>query len=309
MSVRRPGMSRRGWLLFIAMCVIWGIPYLLIRVAVSELTPATLVFFRTMPAALLLVPLAARRGHLRPVLERWRWVLAYTASELAVPWLFLSRAEQHLPSSTAGLLVAGAPLTAALIYPLVTAAATPDRRQLLGLLLGFGGVASLVGLGLRGIDLFAVAEVGITVLGYACGPLIVSRKLADLPGLGVVSASVALTALGYAPFALVNLPRHVSAQVAGAVAVLALVCTAAAFLLFFRLIAEIGPERSIVITYLNPAVAVLLGVVVLGETFTVGIGIGLPLVLVGSGLATARPASPPARPPPPGPAVPPGGSW
>ncbi|HXQ44871.1 MAG TPA: DMT family transporter [Acidimicrobiales bacterium] len=287
-------MSRRGWLLFLAMSVIWGTPYLLIRVAVRELSPATLVFARTLPAAVLLVPLAWRRGQLRPLASRWRWVIAYTAAEIALPWLFLSRAEEHLTSSVAGLLVATVPLIAVVLYRWLS----PDterltRRRLLGLFVGFAGVVALVGIDLHGTDLVAVAEMAVPAVGYSLGPLIISRRLSDLPPLGVVSASVALTAVVYAPAALTHRPTHTSLEVLAAVAGLAFLCTALAFLLFFALIAEIGPARSTVITYVNPAVAVLLGVVLLGEHFTAGIAVGFPLILVGSFLATSSPREAP----------------
>src|SRR5580658_9081634 len=281
-------MSRRGWLLFIAMSVIWGCPYLLIRVAVREMSPATLVFARTLPAAILLIPLAAHRGLLRPLLPYWRWIVAYTVAEIALPWLFISRAEQHLTSSVAGLLVATVPLVAVVIYRIVSPSTESiSRRRLLGLIVGFAGVGALVGLDLHGTDLVAVAEVAVPAAGYSIGPLIISRRLSAFPSLGVVSASVALTAVAYAPAALTHLPGHISFEVLAAVAGLAFGCTALAFLLFFALIVEVGPSRSIVITYLNPAVAVVLGVALLGEHFTAGIAVGFPLILVGSYLATS----------------------
>lgn len=295
-------MSRKGWLLFIALCLIWGIPYLLIRVAVRELSPAGLVFFRTAPAALMLAPLALRRGQLRPVLAHWRWVLAFTVVELAVPWLLLSSAERQLTSSTAGLLVAAVPLMGAVLYRLAGAAEPMDARRLVGLFVGFAGVAALVGVNIGGSPR-AVAEVLVVALCYATGPLIISRKLDGVPGLGVIAASLSVTAVVYAAPALATLPKAVSADTVAAVATLAVVCTALAFLLFFALIREVGPSRSTVITYINPLVAVLLGVTTLGEPFTIGIACGLPLILVGSVLATARPrrrsvrefsASPPA---------------
>src|ERR1700689_5406483 len=235
-------MSPRGWLLFAAMSGIWGTPYLLIRVAVRELSPATLVFARTLPAAVLLIPLAWRRGYLRPLLVRWRWIVAYTVVEIALPWLFLSEAEQHLTSSTAGLLIATVPLIAVVIYRLISPATERiTSRRLLGLIVGFAGVGALVGIDLHGTNLAAVAEITVPAVGYALGPLIISRRLSHLPSVGVVSASVALTALVYAPVALTHRPAHVSLEVLGAVAGLAFGCTALGFLLFFALIAEIGP--------------------------------------------------------------------
>jgi drug/metabolite transporter (DMT)-like permease len=279
-------MSRRGWALFLAMSLIWGIPYLLIRVALRELSPPTLVFARTFPAALILLPLAVRQGQLRSVLRRWPWVLAFAIVEMAIPWLFLSRAEQHLSSSTAGLLIASVPLIAAVVYRLSPHTDRLSGRRLLGLAIGFAGVGVLVGFDLGHSNLVAIAEIGVVALGYALGPLIVSRRLHDLPSLGVLGVAISVTAVGYAPFALTRLPHHMETEVWASVVGLTLACTALAFLLFFALIAEVGPARSTVITYINPAVAVLLGVMILGEPFTTGIAIGFPLILAGSVLAT-----------------------
>jgi drug/metabolite transporter (DMT)-like permease len=297
-------MSKKGWVLFGAMCLIWGVPYLLIRVAVREIDPPTLVFARTAPAALLLVPLAIRRRQLRPLLPRAGWIVVYSVVELAVPWLLLSRAEEHVSSSVAGLLIAGVPLISALLYRASGGAERLGGRRLAGLVIGFGGVAAVVGLDLAATDWSAVAMIGVCAVGYSVGPLIISRRLAALPGLGVVAASVALTALGYAPVALTHLPAHLSGEVIAAVAGLALVCTALAFVLFFRLIVEVGPVRSTVVTYVNPAVAVLLGVTLLSEPLTLGMLVGFPLIVVGSVLATRRssaaePLSPPLAVEPP----------
>jgi drug/metabolite transporter (DMT)-like permease len=286
-------MSRRGWLLFCAMGVIWGIPYLLIRVAVREIDPPTLVFARSAPAALLLLPLAAHRGFLRPLLARWRWIVLFAVVEMAVPWLLLSSAEQHVTSSTAGLLIAGVPLIAAVLYPLFRHTERLDQRRIVGLLVGFAGVAALVGIDVRGSNLLAVAEIGVVAIGYSLGPLVVARRLPDLPSLGVVSVALGLTALVYLPVAATHRPTHLSAEVIWAVVGLAFVCSALAFLLFFALIAEVGPARSTVITYVNPAVAVVLGVALLGEPFTAGMAVGFPLILIGSVLATGRGARQP----------------
>lgn len=281
-------MTRRGWILFLAMSVIWGCPYLLIRIAVREVSPATLIFLRTAPAALVLLPLALHRRALAGILARWRWLVAFTAAELAIPWLFVGRAEVHLTSSVTGLLIASVPLVGAVLYR-VLGIDRFDSRRILGLLVGFAGVAVLVGVDFTGAELGPVIEVLVPAVGYAIGPLIISRRLDDLPGIGVITASLAIASVAYAPFAVTHVPRTVSLEVVGAVAGLALVCTALAFVLFFELIIEVGPARSTVITYVNPAVAVLLGVLVLGEPMTWGIGLGFPLILVGSWLATAAP--------------------
>jgi len=284
-------MTRRGWALFAAMCVIWGIPYLLIKVAVDELSPAMLVFARTAMAALLLLPIAAIRGELRPLLPCWAPVLAFAAIEIALPWLLLGVAEQRISSSLTALLIAGVPLVGAVI-----ARTTGGRERLgvqsgLGLLVGVVGVAAIVGLNLEGAGPGAIAAVGLVAICYAIGPVILQRYLVGVPALGVIAAALGVTALVYLPIAAYSVPDTMpSADVVGSVLGLAVVCTAIAFLLFFALISEIGPVRATVITYVNPAVAAVLGVVILGEHFTVGMGVGFVLVLVGSVLAT-RPST------------------
>jgi len=285
-------VSRKGWLLFCALCLIWGIPYLLIRIAVRELPPATLVLARTAPVALLMLPFVVRRRGREALGGRWRWVFAYSLAELAVPWFLLAHAEQRLSSSIAGLLVATVPLLGALLYLLVGGAERLSRRRLAGLVLGFVGVAALVGFdSTGGAGMLAVGEVLLVALGYATGPLIISRRLADLPSLSVVAASLVITALLYAPLGFAERPPSVSGETIAAVATLALVCTALAFVLFFALIVEVGPARATVITYVNPLVAVLLGVAFLGEPLNVGIAIALPLILGGSVLGTSRHAA------------------
>lgn len=274
------------------MSLIWGIPYLLIRVAIREFPPPTLVFARTLPAALILLPLAARRKQLRALVPRWPWIVAFAAVELAIPWLLLTRAEEHLTSSTAGLLVASVPLIAAVVYRLSPHTDRLDLWRSIGLLVGFAGVAVLVGFDVGHSNHLALGEMGIVALGYALGPLIVSRRLSDLPSLGVIGVAMALTALCYAPFALTRIPRQVDLEVGLSVVALSLVCTALAFVLFFALIAEVGPSRSTVITYFNPAVAIFLGLVVLGEPFTAGLALGFPLIVLGSVLATRGRAEP-----------------
>ena len=280
-------MTRRGWLLFTILCVLWGIPYLLIKVAVRELTPATLVFLRTAIGALILLPVALRRGALRPLLPHWRAVLAYTVAELAVPWVLLADAERRLSSSLAGLLVAAVPLAGVAVSALSGGRERVDGRRGVGLALGLVGVVTLLGFDPSGADLRTIGEMVLVVLGYAVGPAIVARRLGHLPAFGVVAASLALCAIGYAPLGLAQLPATLPPPaVLGAVAVLGIVCTAAAFLVFFALIGEVGPVGATVVAYVNPAVAVGLGVLLLGEPFTLPIASGFALILGGSFLAT-----------------------
>jgi drug/metabolite transporter (DMT)-like permease len=271
------------------MCVIWGIPYVLIRVAVRELAPVTLVFLRTGIAALILTPVAAYRGELRPLLRHWRPLLAYTAAEVAIPWVLLARAETKLTSSLTGLLVAAVPLVGAVIVTLTGERERLGGRRWSGLLVGIAGVAAIVGLNLGQIDVVALVEIGFVAVGYAVGPIILSRSMTDLPAYGVVAASLLLTAIVYAPFAAASWPSKLpSAHVVESVLGLAIVCTALAFLLFFALIAEVGPVRATVITYINPAVAAVLGVTLLSEHLTSGMVVGFGLVLTGCVLATGR---------------------
>jgi len=282
-------MTRRGALLFAAMCVIWGIPYLLIRVAVRELAPVTLVFLRTGIGALILTPVAAYRGELRPLLRHWRPLLAYTAVEVAIPWVLLARAETKLTSSLTGLLIAAVPLVGAVIVTLTGDRERRGGRRWLGLLVGIAGVAAIVGLNLGQIDVVALVEIGFVAVGYAVGPIILSRSMTDLPAYGVVAGSLLLTGIVYAPFAAANWPSAVpSAHVVESILGLAVICTAVAFLVFFALIAEVGPVRATVITYINPAVAAVLGVTLLSEQLTRGMVIGFVLVLGGCVLATGR---------------------
>ena len=286
-------MSRRGWLLFIAMGVIWGIPYLLIKVAVGELHPTALVLFRTLIGAVLLVPWAASRGALRPLLPHWRAILIYTAIEVALPWFLLADAERRLSSSQTGLLIAASPSFGAVLVWLSRSGDPIDSRRIGGLALGFLGVAALVGLSVSYRDIGAVGEVLLVAICYSVGPMIIARRLSDLPPVGVVAASLALSWLIYLPFSLFHLPTALpSPPVLLSVTILGVVCTALAFLVFFALIAEVGPARAIVFTYMNPAVALLLGVLILGEPFTLGAGVGFILIVLGSYLATRRSRQP-----------------
>lgn len=285
-------MSRRGWLLFAAMGVIWGLPYLLIKIAVREVPPPMLVEMRTGGAALILLPIAWRRRELAPVLKHWRPVVAFAVCEMAIPWLFLFSAEEKLSSSLSALLVAGVPLIAALVGR-ITGADRLNGRRLAGVVIGLGGVGALVGFDVGTSNALAAASIGVVAIGYALGPWVLSHYLSDLPNLGVVAVAVTLCAVLYAPIAAFNVPaRPLALSVVLSVVGLTLVCTALAFVLFFALIAEVGPVRSIVITYVNPAVAVLLGVGVLGEGFGVGSAFGFLLIIAGCVLATSRGGQP-----------------
>jgi drug/metabolite transporter (DMT)-like permease len=278
------------------MALIWGIPYLFIKIAVGELTPATLVFLRSLIGAAILLPLALARKDLAPLLPYWKWILAYTFVEVAAPWFLLSDAERRISSSLTGLLIAAVPSIGAVLAVVVGGQDRLDSRRIVGLVLGFVGVAALVGLDVRADDLGAIGQVALVAIGYTIGPMIIERRLGRLPSLGVVAASLGITVLAYAPFAMTQLPSTLpSPSVLFAVAVLGVVCTALGFVMFFALITEVGAPRATVITYVNPGVALALGVALLAEPFTVGIAIGFVLIVLGSVLATRRTAPPSAN--------------
>ena len=269
--------------------MIWGIPYLLIRVAVIEMSPAVLVFQRTGVAALVLAPFALRRGGLRPLQGRWIPLLAYAAVEVAIPWFLLASAEQQITSALAGLLVSAVPLVGVIIATSLGNREHLRTASLSGLLLGLVGVALIVGFDLRASNVLALVAMAVVVVGYALGPVILSRFLEGVPAVSVNATVLALCCVVYAPLAVTQWPHAgIGIKAIAAVAVLAVVCTAIAFILFFALIAEIGPVRATVITYVNPAVAAILGVAVLREPLTWAMGGGFALVLAGSVLATQR---------------------
>ena len=286
-------MSRRGWWLFAAMGVIWGIPYLLIKVAVGGVSPPVLVLARVAVGAALLLPVALRRREIRPLLPHWRWLMLFALIEIVTPWLLLSEAETKLSSSLSGLLIASVPIIAAVLIRLTGSKERLSAVRWAGLLVGLAGVGLLVGGSAISGDTTSVIEVLGVAICYAIGPIIVSRKLAGLPALGVNAVSLSFAAIVYAPLAALTWPSAVpAAKVLAALAGLAVVCTAVAFIAFFALIAEVGPARATVITYVNPAVAVVLGVLVLSEQFTPVMGGAFVLILGGSLLATraGRPA-------------------
>jgi drug/metabolite transporter (DMT)-like permease len=295
-------VNRRATLLFAGLSLAWGIPYLLIKVAVDELSPLALVLFRTGLGALLILPLAMARGAILPALARWRAVLLYTLVEITVPWWLLSHAETHLSSSLTGLLIATVPLAGVGVGFVTRRHEHLGLSGVAGLALGLLGVAFLVGVDVGGSDLLAVAELVVVVICYAFGAALMGHSLGDLPGLGVVAVSLAFASLIYLPLSLVlpgSLPTTLpSGQVIASVAMLAAVCTVGAFLLMFALVAEIGPMRATTITYVNPAVAIVAGAVVLHEPVTPATGAGFVLVLLGSALVTRRPRTAPAAVPP-----------
>ncbi len=282
-------MSRKGLILFLSLGLIWGLPYLLIKVSVEYLSPEVIVFLRVFLAAIILMPVVLERGYLRELKGHWKWVFIFAVVEITFPIGALTYAEIRLSSSMAGLLVAAVPIVSAIFAWRLGIDDRITGKRVFGLSVGIVGVAALVGLDVSGSELISVALLGITVVGYALGPIIVSQKLSTVPALAAVAMAMVINSVIYAPLAFINRPTEsVPSNVWLAVAALGIICTALAFVLFFALVAAVGPTRTTVITYINPAVAVILGVLVLSEPITLGLVIGFPLILIGSYLATRK---------------------
>jgi drug/metabolite transporter (DMT)-like permease len=282
-------VSSRGWILFAAMSILWGTPYLMIKIAVEGVSVPVLVLARTAVGAAVLLPLAMSRDAWAPVLRHWRPVLVFAFFEVIVAWLLLSDAERHLTSSMTGLLIAASPIVAAVLDRFTGGERRLGVKRILGLGIGLAGVAVLAGPDLTGGSTWPVIEVLLVATCYAIAPLVAARYLADVPTLPMTAACLGVAALIYAAPAAATWPDEIpSTRVLLAIAGLAVICTAIAFIVFFALIREIGPARALVITYINPAVALAAGVIMLGEPLTPWIVAGLALVLAGSVLATRR---------------------
>ncbi|HET9564115.1 MAG TPA: DMT family transporter [Mycobacterium sp.] len=283
-------MSSRGWLLFIAMSIIWGIPYLLIKIAIEGVSVPVLVFVRTAVGAAVLLPLALSSGIPTIVRKHWKPLLGFAFFEIIAAWFLLSDAERHLTSSMTGLLIAASPIIAAILDRFTGGEQRLGFRRILGLAVGLGGVAVLAGPHLAGGSAWPIVEVLLVATCYAIAPLIAARHLADVPALPMTAACLGFAALVYAAPAAVTWPAEMpSTRVLLALAGLAVICTALAFLVFFALIREVGAARALVFTYVNPAVALLAGVIVLSEPLTGWNVAALILILAGCILATHRP--------------------
>ncbi len=274
-------------MLFVSLGIIWGLPYLLIKVAVASVEPSFVVFVRVALGAAVLLPIMLARGQWRLLGAHWHWVVAFALTEITFTFLALTWAEQRISSSLAALLISAVPIVGAILAWRFGLDTHWSPRRGVGLAMGFLGVGALVGFDVEGSSWLAVAAVGVTVLGYAFGPIIIEKRLQGVPSLPVIGASLAINTVIYAPFAWIARPTQpVPATAWASMVVLGVLCTAIAFVILFSLISEVGAPRAQVITYVNPAVAVVLGVLVLNEPVTVGIVIGFPLVLAGSWLAT-----------------------
>jgi len=284
-------MSRRNWFLFFFVGFIWGIPYLLIKVAVEDLSPPVIVFARVAIGAAILIPIAVKHGSLMPAIKAWKYVIPYAIGEMIGPWFLITAAEQKMTSGLTGLLVATVPIWTTILASLHGDKTVWHHKRLLGILIGFIGIILVVGIesfsGRQSI--VAIAMVLLASIGYSWAVTMITAKVPHIEPISINGVAMVFTAIVYLPFVFLNAPEHMpSAKVLGSVLVLGLFPTAMAFILFFQLIKDIGTARGSLVTYLNTAFAVVLGVIILREPFTLGIALGLPLVLIGSYFASRK---------------------
>ncbi len=283
-------MSPRAWAAFATVSVLWGIPYAFIKVAVDDgVPPIFLAWARVVLGAAVLLTLAAAAGTLGQARGRWRWIALYAVLEICIPFPLIAYGETRVSSSLAAILIAIVPTFIALLALRFDPGERITGWRLVGLAVGFGGVVALVGIDVAGSprELVGAAVILVAALGYASGPMLLNRRFGDLDPRASMGASLLAASLVLAPFALLDLPAAPpSGRAVGAILVLGLLCTAAAFVTFGALVAEVGPGRTSIITYVAPVVAVALGVLALGESVGVGAGVGLVLILAGSWLST-----------------------
>jgi drug/metabolite transporter (DMT)-like permease len=285
-------VSLRLWSIFLVLCVFWGIPYFFIKLALTDLSPACVAWTRITLGALVVVPIAWHRGVLQPALRRIGPVAAFALAELVIPFPLVSLAETWISSSLTGVLIAAAPLMVVGFAPLFGIRESLGIRRSFGLLIGFAGVLALLGLDSSGgaHQWAGVACVIVATAGYVIGPLVVQKHLAEVDELGAIAASLLVASLVLLPLALLTAPATLpSATSLWSILILGTVCTAGALLLYFYLIGEAGAARASVVAYVCPAVAALLGVLVLGERFSAGMILAFALILLGSWMATHGP--------------------
>lgn len=283
-------MTRKGWLLFGAISVFWGIPYLFIKIAVQVLDPTVVVFARVGIAAAVLLPVAAHLRVLQQIGRRWLTIALLSLVQIVGPFLLISYGEQHITSSLTSLLIASEPLLVALFALRFDYSERVGGLRLIGLLIGMVGVVVLLGLDV-GADKYGLLGAGFVLLataGYAVSALLVKRPtIAALPSLGVVAVECATATVVLSPLALTRLPSQLpNLEVIASLLVLGLICTALAYLTFFALLAEVGASRGTVFTYVNPVVSVFLGVLLLNEPFDLSTIVGFLLIIIGSWLST-----------------------
>jgi drug/metabolite transporter (DMT)-like permease len=290
-------MSRRGWFLFILVGFLWGIPYLFIKVAVDPdngFTPATVVFLRTAIGAAMLIPVAIKQKQLIPAIRGFKYVALYALLEMIGPWILIGTAEQKISSGLAGLLIASVPIWATIFASMRGDKTVWHHKRLFGLVLGFVGLIAVVGIeSITGTaDPISIVMVLVAAIGYSYAVMMVQSALPNVSGIAINAVAMAISAIFYLPWAVIQWPTHaVSAGAIRSIVGLGVLSTGAAFVAFFTLATIIGVARGSLVTYLNTAFAVVLGVIILKEPLTIGILLGLPLVLIGSYFASRKPAS------------------
>lgn len=283
------GVSRRAWIAFATCSVLWGIPYFLIKVAVEDNSPAFVAWSRIALGAAVLLPVAWKVGAFRGLRGRWRVVLLFAVVEISIPFTLIPVGERFISSSLAAILIAAVPLTIAMMTARLDPSERPTGARLVGLFIGLAGVVALVGIDVAGRprELLGALCMVVATVGYAAGPMIIRTKLTDLHPMGPVAASLGIAAVLLAPAGIVSAPSHMpETKVIVALVVLGVACTAIALATMFFLVAEAGPSRASIITYVNPVIAVALGVAFLGESLGAASVAGLLLILAGSWLAT-----------------------
>lgn len=290
-------MSRRGWFLFVLVGFLWGIPYLFIKVAVDPdngFTPAIVVFLRTAIGAAILIPIAIKQKALMPAIRGIKYVAPYALLEMIGPWILIGTAEQKISSGLAGLLIASVPIWATIFASVRGDKTVWHHTRLMGILLGFIGLVAVVGIESikGGADALSIFMVLIAAVGYSYAVMMVQTALPGVSGIAINGLAMAISALFYLPFTVVQWPAHeISMGAVNSVIGLGILSTGAAFVAFFTLSAIIGVARASLVTYLNTAFAVVLGVIILNEPFTTGMALGLPLVLIGSYFASRKRAT------------------
>lgn len=281
-------MSRRELLGLLVLAALWGASYMFIKIALEDLSPAMVVAVRTALAALVLVPFALQRGALRGMSGALGTVIVLGVVQVAGPFLLISAGEQEVSSSLTGILISSTPLFTALLAVWVDQAERSSGARAIGLLVGFMGVAVLIGVDLGGSSnaLLGGLAIVLAALGYAIGSFIVKRSAARVQPVGVAAATMVVATVVTAPFALLGAPAAIpSAGTIASMLVLGLLGTGVAFAIFYTLTAQIGPARVALVTYIAPAFAVVYGVTLLGERLTLGTLAGLALIVGGSWLA------------------------
>ena len=285
-------MTRRNWFLFATAGFLWGIPYFFIRIAVREIEPAWIVFARLAIGSAILVPLAIRQGTIKAAIRGWKYVFIYALAEMVFPWILITKAETNISSGLTGLLIATVPIWSTLFASIYGDKSVWHHKRLFGIIVGFIGVFLLVGIeSVSGNSApWAIIFVLIAAIGYAYAVNMITKKLPNVSGIAVNAVAMAMSLVIYTPMGILQWPQgQISQSAILSVIGLGLLCTAAAFIAFFVVMDEIGPARASLVTYLNTVVAVLIGVLILSEPLTLGIAVGLPLVLIGSFLASRKP--------------------